>query len=184
MRQQRTFLLLSVIVSVLVLGIGYAAITSVTLNVNGNVTGTPDQANFNVKFAGAPTWEGSGSAVLQITGDRSATIDVSGLKTVGDSLTARFTVMNASNDIDAIITHDVSFTNSTYFNVTASFEGLDYGYTEQDWGSINGEESAYIAHGGYTATLVIRIELLKTPVSSEQTTAIDVSVNAAPAYIS
>lgn len=182
MRQQRTFLLLSVIVSVLVLGIGYAAITSVTLNVNGNVTGTPDQANFNVKFAGAPTWEGSGSAVLQITGDRSATIDVSGLKTVGDSLTARFTVMNASNDIDAVITHDVSFTNSTYFNVTASFEGLNYGYTEENyWG---GDESAYIAHGGYTATLVIKIDLIKTPVSSEQTTAIDVSVNAAPAYIS
>ena len=46
---------LVLIVAVLLVAIGYAAITSVTLNINGTANATTNSDNFVVRFTGTPT---------------------------------------------------------------------------------------------------------------------------------
>lgn len=43
-------LLVVIVAIVMVLGVGFAAITSTQLGIKGNATATPDQSNFIVKF--------------------------------------------------------------------------------------------------------------------------------------
>ena len=50
MKNKRTLVVVALIVAAILLGIGYAAIANVTLNITGNVTASPDQTNFKVLF--------------------------------------------------------------------------------------------------------------------------------------
>lgn len=50
MRQQKTFLLLGVVLGTLMLSVAYASLQNITLEINGIATATPDQANFDVKL--------------------------------------------------------------------------------------------------------------------------------------
>ena len=47
MVKRSTVLLIAILAVVMALGVGFAAITSTQLNITGNTTATPDQANFN-----------------------------------------------------------------------------------------------------------------------------------------
>ena len=66
-------------VALLCLGIGYAAISAVNLIINGNATGTFNQANFKVKFTTASVTSGAGTAAIDSNDPKVATFDVTGL---------------------------------------------------------------------------------------------------------
>ena len=46
---------LVLLIAVLLVAIGYAAITTVQLRINGNANATANQDNFTVRFSGTPT---------------------------------------------------------------------------------------------------------------------------------
>lgn len=168
MKQPKTFLLLSVIVAVLVLGIAYAAITAVNLTVTGNVTATPDQGNFKVAFGKAddesnkPTFSGTGTATLNVTGDLTATMDVTGFTKVNDEITVTFKILNTSDDISAtLLAADPTNNNTEYFEVTKNLD-------KSSIAAVNG-----------VATLTVTVRCIKTPLESQSAT-IGVVVTATP----
>lgn len=52
MKKKKSFVALALVVAVLVLGVGYA-LTTIDLKVNGDITVSPDDSNFDVNFTDA-----------------------------------------------------------------------------------------------------------------------------------
>lgn len=153
MKQKRTFITLLLIIALLCLGIAYAAIGNITLNISGSVSATTSDSNFVVKFTGEPTTTGNGTIEAKITSDQSATINISGLTTKDQTATVTYTIKNASpENLTANLIKNVSHTNKDWFEVTA-----DFGKTTID------KEEATI--------MTVTIKLLKTPATSEDETA-------------
>lgn len=156
MKQKRTYITLLLIVALLCLGIAYAAITNQTLKISGSVEATASDANFNVKFTDKST-SGSGTITAEIdaadTTGRTATINVSGLTTAGQTATAVYTISNESPaDLTANLTSNLVFDNTTWFEVTADLEDTS------------------IAKGAST-TMTVTVKLLKTPATAADVTA-------------
>lgn len=163
MRKQKTIYLLLLVVTVLVMGIAYAAISNVTLNVSGSAIASSSQDNFRVAFTGTPTVSGKGTTKAQITGTTTAIINVSGLTAIGDSTTVKFNIRNSSGDLNAMLSTSVLNSNTEYFTVTRSLTKASIGPSEM-------------------TTLQVTIRLNKTIIASDESTRIVVNVVANPYY--
>ena len=86
------------VVAILLVAIGYAAIGTKTLNINGSATASTNDSNFVVKFTGTPTTGGTGTTTATINGQDQlkATMNVTGLTAKGDVATATYTISNES----------------------------------------------------------------------------------------
>lgn len=152
------------IVAILLVAIGYAAVTTRTLNIDGTAQATPDSANFTVKFVGTPVVSNQDKVTAGIKeGDElKATMDVRGLTAKGDTATATYTIQNTSKDLSAALSATVtSNTNPEYFTV-------DYEIADST-----------IGHGDST-TIVVTVTLIKTPIEGEQESTIGITVKADP----
>ena len=152
------------VVAVLLVAIGYAAISSRQLNIDGSAQATPDQANFTVKFIGTPVVSDQDkvTAKLSESDELKATMDVEGLTAKGDTVTATYTIQNTSKDLSAALSASVtSNTNPEYFTV-------DYDIADST-----------IAHGDST-TITVTVTLIKTPIDLEQKSTIGITLKADP----
>lgn len=156
-----------VLAIVLLIAVGFAALTNVTLNINGSATATPNDKNFTVKFTGTPTTSVStdsiqANATVSSEDAKKATLNVSGLTAKGETASATYTIKNESADLTANLsaTSQVK-SNSDYFKVTAEIAN-----------------STLAAQG--TTTIKVTVELLKTPVADEVTAEIETVVTAEP----
>jgi len=160
-------IVLIVLVAVLTLGIGYAAISAVNLIINGNATANPSDTNFKVKFLKETgvtpkiTSEYGGTGDIDVTSDTTATFNITGLDAVGESAVANFKVKNESNNVGAEISLSVTNSNSEYFKVTE---------TIQDNKLQAGEET----------TATVKVEMIKTPINNAVTTSITATLIATP----
>ena len=156
---------LFILIAIVVLGVGYAAISSVNLIINGNTTTSVNQNNFKVHFTGAHGITGStgvsGTSNIDSQDDTKATFDVTGLTKVGDYAEAVYTVRNDSNGVGAEIKLSVTNTNSEYFKVTE---------TIQDDKLQAGEET----------TAKVKVEMIKTPITDSVSTSITATLTASP----
>ena len=99
MKKKKSFTGLLIILAVLFLGVGYAAITSRTLTINGNVTVNPNENDFDVVFKGAPTITDGTDPATTATNtydstNRTATLTVDGLEKAGDKVVVTYTIEN------------------------------------------------------------------------------------------
>lgn len=96
MKKKNTFIVVTLLIAVLVLGVGYAAATQ-NLLINGTATGTQSDENFNVIFSAATPDSANATAEIDASDStsRTATMTVQ-LSKVGDKGSATFTVKNAS----------------------------------------------------------------------------------------
>jgi len=160
-------IVLIVLVAVLTLGIGYAAISAVNLIINGNATANPNDTNFKVKFLKETgvtpkiTSEYGGTGDIDVTSDTTATFNITGLDAAGESAVANFKVKNESNNVGAEISLSVTNSNSEYFKVTE---------TIQDNKLQAGEET----------TATVKVEMIKTPINNAVTTSITATLIATP----
>ncbi len=158
-------IVLLVLIAVVTLGIGYAAISAVNLIINGNATANVDQNNFKVHFTQAQSITGStgasGTSTIDSQDDTKAMFDVTGLTKVGDYAEAVYTVRNDSNGVGAEIKLSVSNSNSEYFKVTE---------TIQDDKLQAGEET----------TAKVKVEMIKTPITDSVSTSITATLTASP----
>ena len=147
---KRTFTIVGILVAVLMLGIGYAAITGTTLSITGTAAAGVDNSNFVVRFdQETPVTKNSFVSAAAITGDTAATISVEGLTTVNQTATATYTILNASTDLVANLVAEVTQnTNSDYFDVTTSF-------------------ASNSVAAGESTTITVSVRLKKTPVESQ-----------------
>ena len=170
-RNVRKNFMLYLLIGVLGLGIGYAAVSNITLSINGSATanGSAEQENFIVRFvkstdtssdfesvrtsAQNPTpyevSNGSTATVSSsITDDTHATFAITGLSSVGEYVDLTYYVTNLSDGIPAYISVDVeNSTNdaSEYFEITKTI--------------VNDE---LLTQGSVTAVNV-RVELIARP---------------------
>ena len=112
------------------MGVGYAAISGVTLQIGGTAGATGNTDNFIVKFTNATKGDKCTKAEI-VTSDansRTATMEVSGLATAGDTATATFEVKNESPELNAILsvtTKEMTGTDAEYFDVDATIADND-----------------------------------------------------------
>ena len=161
MKQKRTFITLLLIVALLCLGIGYAAIASQTLTITGSAASTTNDDNFLVRFAKEdesyvePTKTGSASAKVteaKVTNDTTASFKIEGLTTAGETATITYTIENASPaNISADIDVDLAYNNTTWFTATVDKE------------TINLDQNG-------TATVAITVTLNDTPATDAEAT--------------
>ena len=154
------------LLAVILVAIAYAAITNVTLNINGTSKSQANQTNFVVQFVGEPTTGGKGTTTATIDKSKrtEGTVNVEGLTAKGDTATATFTVQNSSQDLSADLTAKATSSNEDYFEVRCKIDDTTL-------------------KAGATTKLTVTVELLKTPIDETKedlSTNIGVSITAEP----
>lgn len=162
MKKTNRIILLSIIVIILLLGVGYAAIQNVTLNINGTAVADPNQLNFKVKFSGTPTVSETDKVTASITNDTNATMNVSGLTAKGDTVTATYTIQNVSADLATNLSVTTTNSNTEYFTIEKKLDKTSL---------VSGEAT----------NLTVTVELIKTPILKQESSTIGLQITATPA---
>ena len=164
MKNNSKIVVLSLVLALLTLGVGYAAIPPLTLNITGSAGAKADPTNFKVEFMGTPVSSDSKkvTAAISATDKKEATLTVTGLTAKGDSVSATYTIKNYSEDLSANLKASVTKnSNDEYFEVTPTLAKTS------------------LVKGGDT-TVTVTVTLKKTPVTSDVTSDIAVKVTADP----
>ena len=172
MKDKKVLILLFLVIIMLLLGIGYA-LTDTELIINGEATASASQDNFKVRFKKSTddaTYEqptAGTNATGTVTKDLEATMNVTGLTTVGDEARLTFAVENYSEGIDASVKAKAEvLTNSEYFSVKTE-DITDTAETVIEPGKDNSK------------TVTVVVTLNKTPIV-EQTGTVKVTLTATP----
>ena len=153
MKKKKSFVALALVCAVLVLGVGYA-LTTIELKVNGDITVSPDDSNFDVNFTDASITTAGTLTGKTDTADKgngkTATLSVKTLKTVGEKVVAEYTITNNSK----------AGINATLSNPTATQTDDD----AKDYYTVTATlaDANPIAPNG-TKKLTVTVELVKAP---------------------
>lgn len=160
-----------VIIAVILIGVGYAGLSNITLKVEGTATADANTANFVVGFTGTPNTtvtqavpavgvSANATATIDTNDSTKATINITNLTAKGDKVVATYTVKNSSKDLAAKLTTSTTSTNTNY-TVTSS---LDKNYLKPD----------------EMTTVTVTIVLNTTPITAQISEAVGIKVDAEP----
>lgn len=169
MSKQKKITLGVILLAVLLMGVGYAAITNVTLTIGGTAKATADQENFKVYFTGETIANSTNAAATVTAKSTSATVNFSGMKTVGDEEYAILEIENGSNGVPA-----------QSINVTTS--GADTSIIDINAVMCNQAGIAiteYAVASGNKTYVRVSAKLLKTP-TEDVSTPVEVEIVAVP----
>lgn len=162
---------IAILIAIVLLGVGYAVISDITLNVNGSqATANADPANFVVKFDEESTFAYSGNptgSTVELTriDDTNASFTIADLTKKGDKVTITYPIVNESETLKAsLAAPTITNDNPEYFTVTSS----------------SPTAGTELAEDGGTANLVLEVEVIKTPVDDNETATITASIDASP----
>ena len=161
MSKTSKIILVTIIATCILLGLGYAAITNITLNIAGSASANADQANFKVRFIGTPAVSDPVAASAKITADHTATISVQGLTTAGQFVTATYEIKNESQDLSGDLKVETTNSNKEYFTISSKL----------DKSSLKAGEST---------TALVTVKLTKTPIDGDVSSNIGVTLTAMP----
>ena len=162
MKNRKKMLTTALIVLVLLLGVGYATVSSVNLNING--TAKAESKELQVFYDGVNS--GTSTKVTAISSPdkaRTATFTVENM-TLNETVTMTFEVKNYETDVNATLAAPsvTENTNGVYFEVTTSCNKTTL-------------------NAGDTATITVNVKLIKTPVTAEAgSTTVTVGMAASP----
>lgn len=162
MKNKKSLLSLGILTLVLVLGVGYAVVSSVDLSVNG--TAKVQGVDLKVAFNGTTEVSSKDKVTATATdGSLTANITVKDL-TLNETVTATYTIKNTETDVDAsLIQKSVANDKDEYFQVTTD------------------ATTAKTISAGGTTTVTVSVKLIKTPVLDADSTAnIKVNLTATP----
>lgn len=175
MKQKRTIITLGLILAILCLGIVYAAIDGIELNINGSASALLGNGVVDVIFTSANAGNGSENFVTEVavgSDPKTATFTVEGLQNKGDTATIEFVIENQSEDIPVTLGEPVitQSQNGEWFEV-------NYSYVDNELTVKDGENDE--------TTLVLTVKLLKVPTTeaaaADAKENITVKINANPA---
>lgn len=186
MRKKKTFIGMIILIAILVLGVGYAAISNVTLNLTGSAN-IKANANFSVEYDTSHTvgtstndtveWATSDNRAVvagAYTSASLATMTVY-LDATHSSAYAIYKVDNKSPELGATLTPaitQIGSPNNAYFNdVTAVY------YTDSSCTTPLGDNT--LAHGA-SAYLKVTVSMKKSPINDVQSASFSVQTTAAP----
>ena len=181
MKNKRTFVGLFVILALLCLGIGYAAISK-TLTINGGVSTGDETAledNFIVYFAAVST---DTSSAKNVTVDAtvnaaekstSTSFAISNMNIVGSKVILTYTIKNDSNDLYAFVEKvRIGITGLDGENITEVTNGTPVKLGENGRGqgyfnvTMNWESFAQLDPKGGTTTLTVTVEMINSPINA------------------
>ncbi len=154
-------IMIFVLIGVITLGVGYAAISAINLVISGNASGSPSQNSFSVVFKSASVTTGTGTATIDQNDVTVAYFDVSGLSKTGDTAVATYTIRNESNGVGASIQLNVTNSNTEYFQITEAIVDTELQANEQ-------------------TTATITVQMIKTPITDSVSTSITGTLIATP----
>ena len=185
-RRKNSKIMLGLLIAIIVLGIGYAAISGVSLLVNGSATVKSADGNFNVRFVKADSNETAIENPLEnaitisghnadntsmdvsgmsasVTDDTHATFSAGALDEVGEYVEFTYTVVNESDEIDAMLSFDIADTNNAeeYFELSKNVDKA-------------------IISFGETAKVKVKVKLIKRPVVNDFNASFTVTLTANP----
>lgn len=163
MNRKKTLYGLGLLALILVLGVGYAAVSEVTLNIDGSATVASEA--LKVSFNGVTDTEDDGKVVASSTDNSlNASIQVTNL-TLNEEVSATYTIKNQETDVDAnVIKKQISNDKPEFFEVTTSVD-----------------DSAETITAGGTGTVTVTVRLIKTPIETDDSTAnIQIDLTASP----
>ena len=154
MKKRKTFIGMALVLAILILGVGYAAINTVNLNINGTANVTAN-ADFKVVFDEEDAIEvtgGASGATAKYTGELTATMTVS-LDSTNKTQSAVYKIDNNSSELSATLVANVTNEDATlnkYVTVETQLYA-DENCAQALNGPVAKDESAYLK---VTATLV------------------------------
>lgn len=163
MNRKKTLYGLGLLALILVLGVGYAVVSEVTLNIDGSATVASEA--LKVSFNGVTDTEDDGKVVASSTDNSlNASIQVTNL-TLNEAVSATYTIKNQETDVDAnVIKKQISNDKPEFFEVTTSVD-----------------DSAETITAGGTGTVTVTVRLIKTPIETSDSTAnIQIDLTASP----
>lgn len=163
MNRKKTLYGLGLLALILVLGVGYAAVSEVTLNIDGSATVASEA--LKVSFNGVTDTEDDGKVIASSTDNSlNASIQVTNL-TLNEAVSATYTIKNQETDVDAnVIKKQISNDKPEFFEVTTSVD-----------------DSAETITAGGTGTVTVTVRLIKTPIETSDSTAnIQIDLTASP----
>ena len=163
MNRKKTLYGLGLLALILVLGVGYAAVSEVTLNIDGSATVASEA--LKVSFNGVTDTEDDGKVIASSTDNSlNASIQVTNL-TLNEEVSATYTIKNQETDVDAnVIKKQISNDKPEFFEVTTSVD-----------------DSAETITAGGTGTVTVTVRLIKTPIETDDSTAnIQIDLTASP----
>lgn len=163
MNRKKTLYGLGLLALILVLGVGYAAVSEVTLNIDGSATVASEA--LKVSFNGVTDTEDDDKVVASSTDNSlNASIQVTSL-TLNEEVSATYTIKNQETDVDAnVIKKQISNDKPEFFEVTTSVD-----------------DSAETITAGGTGTVTVTVRLIKTPIETSDSTAnIQIDLTASP----
>lgn len=170
MKNRKSLLSVVLLVLVLVLGVGYAVVTSTGLTIGGTAGTLTSDSEINVSFKEVQTKNSFVTAATATDGAKTANFTVADLSRINDTAEVVYVIQNKEADIAANLTKPtitVTKGNSSdddYFEVTTEY--VDGGDTQA-------------LDANATTTLKVSVKLVKTPTSSK-TANISISLNATP----
>ena len=171
--------ILGVLIAILLVGIGYAAISAVTLTITGTGTIEADPNNFKVVYTqGQQTSASTGvtATPASIGADvvTSTSFTVSGMTKKNDTVTLTYTIQNKSDDLSATLAANptVSITNAA---------GNPNGTTITDYFSVTSVVNTPLTLAKTeTTTQTVTVTAIKTPVTDDIGATITITVDATP----
>lgn len=149
MKKKKSLLSLGLLALVLVLGVGYAVVSSVDLEFGGSASVKDAEIDVDIENVAD---DSTGEATVEHTWTKCATEDTFTIKdmVLNEEVTITYTIKNHETDVAATLAEKVALTNSNeeYFDA-------EYAITNPS-----------LAAGGET-TIVVTVTLTKTPVDSK-----------------
>ena len=163
MNRKKTLYGLGLLALILVLGVGYAVVSEVNLDIDGSATVASEA--LKVSFNGVTDTEDDDKVVASSTDNSlNASIQVTSL-TLNEAVSATYTIKNQETDVDAnVIKKQISNDKPEFFEVTTSVD-----------------DSAETITAGGTGTVTVTVRLIKTPIETSDSTAnIQIDLTASP----
>ena len=187
-------LFLGIIVAVLILGVGYAAITGVNLLINGSATAkaTATDEDFIVHFndfdqngtyivyseeAASDSFTQTFDTVKHITAGSNTTDKSASITVANDRLSADVAVSNMTNVGDKVVLTIPVINESNGINADLS---IDIENNNSEYFNVTSETATNTLNSGSTTTITVTVEVIKVPEDNDVEGTFTVTLTADP----
>jgi hypothetical protein len=174
MKNRKSLFALAIVALVLVLGVGYAVVSSQTLKIE-NATASAGDTTLKVVYDGVNSGvTGKVTAITSADDSTTATFKIENM-VLNETVAAEFEIKNKESDVNAsIAVPTVTNSKSAYFDVKVYYQESSGSYAE--W------TTAHTLNAQATAKVKVEVTLKATPINAgDDETTITVTYVASPA---
>ena len=181
MKNKKNVYVLAIVAMILMLGVGYAVVSQVTLNIVGNATAKTEE--LKVHYDGVNS--GTNDNVISISspdGSKDATFDITDM-VYNTPIELEFEIESEESDLNATIGYPtITNTKDGFFTVALQYKA---GAKSSEASYSSWTEGSKTLAPGAKATIKVIVTLSNTPIeAADSTTHIELSFTATPASAS